>query len=272
MLSRQVPTQMTRYALVIAILASLAPVSSAAPGPTAITVTLDGKPQTVAAYRVSGATQAVILSSGDLGWAGFVVDLAEFLVSQRIAVLGVNSKAYLESFTSGKSHLDPSRVPGDFEALARVAAEALGVTAPPVLIGISEGAGLSVMAAADASRQSLFRGVIVLGLPGATELGWRAWRDWTIWITKQNPAEPMAESMAFMGRIAPLPFVSIQSTHDEFVSLDTAKALFAAAKEPKQLHLIDAVNHRFSDKRDEVHARTLEALRWIESLPGNHRQ
>jgi type IV secretory pathway VirJ component len=244
--------------------------SPASARPTSVAVTLDGKVQTLTAYRVERATQAVILSSGDLGWAGFVVDVAQFLAGQNVAVLGFDSKAYLESFTVGSSHVDPARVPVHFEMLAATAARTLGIDAAPVLIGISEGAGLSVMAAADASRQARFRGVIVLGLPGATELGWRAWRDWTTWVTKQNPAEPMAESMAFVGRLAPMPFVSIQSMRDEFVPLETAKALFAATKEPKRLYLIDASNHRFSDKRDEVHARILEALRWIWSLPAYH--
>jgi type IV secretory pathway VirJ component len=254
------------------VLAFLMLAGPAAAGPTNLTVVLDGKAQTLTVYRVEDARQAVVLSSGDLGWAGLVVDLAEFLASQKIAVFGFNSKAYLESFTSGSSHVEPARVPAHFETLVTAARRALGIDAPPVLVGISEGAGLSVMAAADAARQSLFRGVIVLGLPGATELGWRAWRDWTTWITKQNPSEPMAESMAYMARIAPLPFASIQSTHDEFVPLETAKALFEAAKEPKQLHLISASNHRFSDKRDEVHMRLLDTLRWISSLPIDRRQ
>jgi type IV secretory pathway VirJ component len=243
--------------------------SAASAGPSSVTITLDGKVQTLTAYRVERATQAVILSSGDLGWAGLVVDVAQFLAGQNVAVLGFDSKTYLESFTVGSSHVDPARVPAHFEVLAATAARTLGIDAAPVLIGISEGAGLSVMAAADASRKARFRGVIVLGLPGATELGWRAWRDWTTWFTKQNPLEPMAESMAFMEQLAPLPFVSIQSTRDEFVPLETAKALFTASKEPKRLYLIDASNHRFSDKRDEVHARILEALRWIWSLPAD---
>lgn len=243
----------------------------ASAGPATMTVKLDGKVQTLTAYRVENAAQAVILSSGDLGWAGFVVDVAEFLAGQRIAVLGLDSKAYLESFTVGSSSVDPARVPAHFEQLAATAARTLGIDAVPVLMGISEGAGLSVMAAADASRKSRFGGVIVLGLPGATELGWHAWRDWTTWITKLNPAEPLAESAAFMSRIAPLPFVSIQSTRDEFVPLETAKALFAAANAPKRLYLINASNHRFSDKRDEVHARIMESLRWIWSLPIDRR-
>src|SRR5512135_3817003 len=87
-------------------------------GPATTTIKLDGKLQTLTAYRVDNAAQAVILSSGDLGWAGFVVDVAEFLAGQKIAVLGLDTKAYLESFTVGSSSVDPARVPAHFEQLA----------------------------------------------------------------------------------------------------------------------------------------------------------
>jgi pimeloyl-ACP methyl ester carboxylesterase len=240
--------------------------------PATVTVTLDGKAQLLTLYKPEGATHAVILSSGDLGWAGFVVEVAEALSDGKIAVLGFNSKAYLESFTTGTTYLDPSKVPGHYETLAHEAVRSLGVKTPLTLIGISEGAGLSVMAASDAARKSLFCGVVALGLPAATELGWRAWRDWMTWVTKSNPDEPMAASLDYMGRIAPLPFVSIQSTHDEFVPIETAKSLFAAAHDPKRLYFIDATNHRFSDKRPEVRARLLESLQWIVSLSPDRRQ
>ena len=43
----------------------------------------------------------------------------------------------------------------------------------PILIGVSEGAGLSVLAATDAQTKALIGGVIGLGLPDMNELGWR---------------------------------------------------------------------------------------------------
>jgi type IV secretory pathway VirJ component len=226
------------------------------------TVSLGGNPQTVYLYKPARPTGAVVLASGDLGWAGLVVVVAEDLVSQNIAVLGLNSRAYLASFTTGSNRLNVADVPGHFEALTLEAARSLGVNTPPVLVGISEGAGLSVIAASDGSRKAAWAGVIAMGLPASTELGWRTWRDWTVWVTKRPPDEPMAESAEYMGKVA-VPFVSIQSTHDEFVPLATAKSLFAAAPEPKRLFLIDASNHRFSDKRDELRLRLSEALQWL---------
>jgi alpha-beta hydrolase superfamily lysophospholipase len=227
------------------------------------TVTLSGQAQKVQLYRPAQPRSGVVLSSGDLGWAGFVVDVAEFLSRQGVAVLGFNTRAYLESFTHGKSTLPAEQVPVDYAVLAREARRLLGISTPPALVGISEGAGLSVIAASDEASRKEFLGVVCVGLPDSVELGWRAWRDWTTWITKSAPKEPHADLGQRIDKVAPLPLAMVQSTRDEFVPLSTSQALFSAAGEPKKLYLIDAANHRFSDKRDELHARLNEALQWL---------
>ncbi len=253
-----------RVALIL-MLGTTASAKDTLSAPQAI-ITLSGQAQRVMLYRPAKARTAVVLSSGDLGWVGLVVDVAEFLESQGVAVLGLNTRLYLASFTRGSSRLAPEQVPGDYAVLAREARRLLGVSTAPALAGISEGAGLSVIAASDPATRSELRGVICLGLPDTVELGWRSWRDWTIWITKYKPNEPEANLREFVSKVAPLPLVVVQSTKDEFVPLETARSLFAAAAEPKRLFLIDAANHRFSDKRDELHARLTEALDWLDWL------
>lgn len=234
--------------------------------PEVRTIVLGGRPQTVYVYKPAAQpSSVVILSSGDLGWSGLVTEVADYLVSNGVGVLGLNARSYLASFTSGSSRLNPADVPGHFQALAAEAERAFNVRTRPVLAGVSEGAGLSVIAASDPARKSAWSGVVAMGLPASTELGWRTWVDWTIWVTKKAPNEPLAQSSDYMGKLT-VPFVSIQSTRDEFVPLATAKSLFAAAPEPKRLFLIDASNHRFSDKRAELHERLSEALKWISEL------
>jgi hypothetical protein len=39
--------------------------------------------------------------------------------------------------------------------------------------------------------------------------------------------------------------------------------MFARAGEPKKMWIIEAANHRFSDNRDELDKKLLEALQWI---------
>ncbi len=232
------------------------------------TVTLAGKPQQVHLYPAERPARVVVLSSGDLGWAGFVVDVAAFLQQRGVAVLGFDTRRYLEGVTSKVATLETSRVPADYSVLVREAAQRFGGS-PPVLVGVSEGAGLSVIAAASgagAVDAVDVRGVIGLGLPESVVLGWRPWRDWLTWITKQDPDEPTAAVIPYLARLPPRPLVMIHATHDEFVPLETARRLFAAARDPKRLYVIAASNHRFGDNRDELHARLIDALEWIDTV------
>ena len=66
------------------------------------TVSLRGKSQQLKLYGPPEGVP-VVLSSGDLGWAGLVVHVAEFLSSKGYYIIGFNTKSYLASFTSGSS-------------------------------------------------------------------------------------------------------------------------------------------------------------------------
>ncbi len=222
-------------------------------------VDIRGKNQKLNLYGSPG-NAPVVLSSGDLGWAGLVVYVAEFLSSQGYYVIGLNTKLYLASFTSNNSALNPRDVPGDYRTLIALAGQR--TSTKPILIGISEGAGLSVLAATDPEVKTRIRGVLALGLPDQNELGWK-WQDFTIWITKKAPNEPSFMVEDIIGKVSPLPLAEIHSTHDEFLPLDKAKAMFSKAGEPKQMWVIEATNHRFSDNRPELDRRMLEALEWI---------
>ena len=222
-------------------------------------LSIRGKSQQLHLYGPSSGNP-VILSSGDLGWAGLVVHVAEFLSSRGYYVVGLNSKAYLTAFTTKDATLDPRDVPRDYRLLIDLVRQKNA--AKPVLAGVSEGAGLSVLASADPVNKAAIQGILGLGLPDQNELGWK-WQDFTIWITKKTPNEPSFMVEDIIHKVSPIPLAEIHSTHDEFLPLDKAKALFARAGEPKKMWIIEAANHRFSDNRDELDRRVLEALLWI---------
>jgi fermentation-respiration switch protein FrsA (DUF1100 family) len=226
---------------------------------TTETVTLRGHPQTV---RLSGPPtgEPVIVSSGDGGWVHLAPHVAETLASKGFFVVGFDSKAYLESFTSGKTTLRPEDEPGDYAVLADVASRGTGKK--PILIGVSEGAGLSVLAASDPQTKRKFAGVIGLGLPDLNELGWR-FKDSLIYVTHGTPNEPMFSTARIADRVAPLPLADIHSTNDEFVPLAEAQRVLDAAQEPKRLWIVTASNHRFSDKLPDFERALLEAVRWV---------
>ena len=89
----------------------------------------------------------VIVSSGDGGWIHLGPHVAELLAANGFFVVGFDVKAYLERFTSGKTTLRPEDEPSDYKVIADFAAR--GTSQKPILIGVSEGAGLSVLAATD---------------------------------------------------------------------------------------------------------------------------
>jgi fermentation-respiration switch protein FrsA (DUF1100 family) len=203
----------------------------------------------------------VIVASGDGGWIHLGPHVAELLGARGFFVVGFDVKAYLTGFTTDSATLRPADEPGDFKALAAFASAATG--RKPILIGVSEGAGLAVLAAADPATKAVLGGVIGLGLPDRNELGWR-WKDSLIYLTHRPPNEPAFSAATVVPGVAPLPLALLQSTHDEFVPLAETHRILGQASEPKRLWVIDAVNHRFSNNLSEFDARLMEAVAWVQ--------
>ena len=246
--------------LTAAAAALLLPLATGA-APRTESFTLRGQRQTLHVYGAPGGPVAIV-ASGDGGWTHLAPDVADLLAGKGRLVVGLDSKAYLASFTSGAATLRAEDVPRDFAALLQHAAPGAGGTT--LLVGVSEGAGLSVLAAADDAVKARVAGVIVLGLPDRNELGWRL-RDSMIYLTKGLPREPAFSAADVIAKVAPLPLAAIHSTRDEFVPVDEIKRTMERAREPKRLWLIDAENHRFGGAEAELARRLAEAIDWIGS-------
>jgi fermentation-respiration switch protein FrsA (DUF1100 family) len=223
------------------------------------TVKLRGQAQSLRVYGSRGGTP-VIVSSGDGGWIHLGPHVAEVLAAKGFFVVGFDVRAYLSSFTSGKESLRPEDEPGDYKVLADFAAR--GSTQRPILIGVSEGAGLSVLAATEPDTRAAVDGVIALGLPNINELGWR-WTDALIYVTHGTPNEPWFSTLTVVRRLNGTPLAAIHSTHDEFVPLAEAERVLDSANEPKRLWIVKASDHRFSDNQAEFDQRLLEAVAWV---------
>jgi fermentation-respiration switch protein FrsA (DUF1100 family) len=182
------------------------------------------------------------------------------LAEKGFFVVGFDAKAYLESFTLGSSTLQPQDEPGDYRELVGYAAK--GSIEKPILIGVSEGAGLSVLAATDPQTKSQIGGVIGLGLPDINELGWRL-KDSIIYLTHTVPAEPTFSVAGIVEKVGPIPLAVIHSTQDEFVPLAEAQKILQKAAYPKKLWVVQASDHKFSGNIEEFNARLLEAIQWV---------
>ena len=242
--------------LCIVALASCFSVEAAAQ--TTTRITLRGQPQKLELYGPRDG-DPVIVTSGDGGWIHLAPQIASVLAARGFSVIGFDAKAYLEAFTTAATTLSVADVPGDYRELVKLAGS--HSTRKPILIGVSEGAALSLLAATDPAIKAIVGGVIGLGLGDRNELGWR-WKDAVIYLTHGVPHEPTFSTRDLAGRVAPTPLSIINSTHDEFVSADEVSHIIAAAAEPKRLFMIDAADHRFSNKQAELTTRLLEAINW----------
>ena len=240
---------------------TLSQVPASTTSQTRETVSIRNHQQTVWIYGRRGG-QPIIVSSGDGGWIHLGPRVAEFLGSRGFFGVGFDAKAYLESFTSGRATLRPEDEPGDYKALVDWAAQ--GGARKPILVGVSEGAGLSVLAATDPRTKTAIAGVIGLGLPNTNELGWR-WKDALIYVTHGVPNEPTFSTAAVVDRVSPLPLAAIHSTRDEFVPLPEVQRIIDAARPPRRLWVVQASDHRFSDNQAELERVLLEAVAWVTS-------
>jgi fermentation-respiration switch protein FrsA (DUF1100 family) len=204
----------------------------------------------------------LIVSSGDGGWIHLGPHVAEFLGARGYFVIGFDVRAYLSAFTTGRTTLQTSEEPPDYRVLTQFARHTTGKRA--ILIGVSEGAGLSILAAADPATKADILGVIGVGLPDLNELGWR-WRDMLIYLTHRTPNEPTFSAAGVIGQIAPVPVAAIHSTHDEFVPLAEVERVLKNARDPKRLWIVNASNHGFSDNLEEFDRQLLDALAWLKT-------
>jgi type IV secretory pathway VirJ component len=226
------------------------------------TLNIRGHDQMLHLYGTRAGTP-VIVSSGDGGWVHLGPHVAEVLSANGFFVVGFDAKAYLESFTNGTTTLRVEDEPTHYKAIIDFARG--GTNRKPVLVGVSEGAGLSVLAATDPSNKEAVAGVIGLGLCDLTELAWR-WNDMVIYLTHGTPHERTFSVKAIVDRMAPVPLAAIHSTHDEFVPLGEVQQVIERAGQPKRLWVVNAANHRFSDNVAGFDRALLEAVTWIAEL------
>jgi hypothetical protein len=224
---------------------------------TTRSITLAGHEHKLHIYGAESG-QPVILTSGDGGWLHLAPHVAETLAAHGWFVIGVDAKSYLSSASASSQGLTPRDIAHDYGTLLSTFAAGRRV----VLAGVSEGAGLSVAAAADAHNQDRIAGVITFGLGERNELAWH-WQDSVIYFTKRVPAEPTFNASDFVAHLSPVPLAFIRSTHDEFVTQAESDRLIAAATSPVRAWTIAAGDHRFSDNLAELDRTTLQALDWI---------
>jgi dienelactone hydrolase len=217
--------------------------------------------------RVGGAAVPAIYACGDGGWRGLAPRTAEQLAHVGFAVAGVDSKVYLREFSSAQDPLTIKTLASDYAEIAGPLREyaSVGPRTPVFVYGWSLGAGFAVAVGADADTRPNWAGVIAIGLPAQNQL---------VSGLSANHADLRDSANSRYGfrttdvmvELTPVPLVLIESTSDTASPLKVGKALFAAARDPKQYVLIKADNHRFSGARDEFYSALDNAMKWIRQV------
>ncbi len=237
-------------------------------GPRRMTVYLRGRPLTVRVYDPPPGSPRrpvqVLVTSGDLGWWGISGDLPTHLRAKGYRVIGFNAQSYEVAFTGSRgAQIRPDQVPGDYDTIMQAASVDTVYPAAFVSIGVSEGAGLAVLAMGQPDASPLCEGVITLGLPMRTALAWR-WTDFTSWISKAEPHEPEVATEDYLVHMG-VPLVEIHSVNDEYDRIERVRAIVARDPAPKRFIPVDARNHRFSGRIHQVLALVDSSIVWIDS-------
>ena len=208
----------------------------------------------------------LVYATGDGGWHRKDLALYKEIVSWGHPVVGFSAHEYVTNLGNATDTTTPARLARDYLAIIELAKTELHLPAthPVILIGVSRGAGLSVVAAGQRAVQRELSGVLAIALTKEEEyVHWfRRTRDAGVRTAPEEPS--MVEVYEYLPRLGSLPLYVIQSTHDGYLPADKARALFGSDTERHRFQPIESNNHNFSDKREEMYAAAREALAFIE--------
>lgn len=225
-----------------------------------LSVPLRGRTQTLVRIDPRGPRNAaVIFLPGDGGWRGAAITMGEAMASWGYEVYGFDTKKYLEDRTVSRDQMT-----SDLRELAARVRQTAGK--PVVLAGWSQGAGMAIAAASGTPPQGLIQGVLTLGLPESAVLGWD-WKATIAVLARRTPDQPAFSVAPLLAGVSPTPLWMIHGSNDEYSGPGTARALFAAAAEPKHFEEIASANHRFDGHSDELYRSMQAGLRWITGRP-----
>ena len=197
----------------------------------------------------------LIYVTGDAGWRGKDRDVYTQLQSWGYSVAGFSAPDYLKSLPGEAGTTTPTRLAGDFFQIIQTARRSLGLsdTVHVVLVGVSRGADLAVVAAGQASMQPTIEGVVAIGLTREEE-----------YVHRRRRATEALELYGYLPRLGDIPLSVIQSTGDNYVSAQEARELFGADTPVRRLHAVEARNHSFSNARPALYETLRASLMWLE--------
>jgi pimeloyl-ACP methyl ester carboxylesterase len=211
-------------------------------------------------HMTRGARKAALLvyATGDGGWRGKDREVYTQLESWGYTAVGFSAPEYLRHLPGvdgDDGTTTPERLSQDYAEIIASARHSLQIpdSEPVILVGVSRGADLAVVAAGQPGLQPQLGGVVVMALTKEEEYVRR----------RRRPTVPI-DLYPYLSRLGDLPLVVIQSTRDNYLNAEDARALFGEDTAVRQFHAVEADNHSFGGARPLLYETLRRALDWVE--------
>ena len=205
------------------------------------------------------ARPLLVYATGDGGMHRKDLDTYRHLAASGNPIVGFDARDYVKHLGKDTPTTTPERLAADYREIILRARQVLGLDrhCPVVLVGVSRGAGLSVVAAGQL-RESI-TGVVAVALTQEEE-----YVRWYRHLPLPHEARPvMVDVYEYLSQLGDLPVAVVQSTRDKYLPAEKAREQFGPDTPYRWLQAIDASNHNFSGARTRMYEAVRSALDWV---------
>jgi hypothetical protein len=207
----------------------------------------------------------VVYATSDGGWRSLDTEIFRQICQWGYPAVGFSSSNYLKNLGFVSDTTTPRRLVRDFESIIEFAEQQLELPQNNriVLVGMSRGAGLSVVAAGQSELRHTLAGVLAIALTKEEEHVVPYRKTHGVPRGSQPGREKLAiiKTYDYLPRLAGVPLTVLQSTHDKYLSADAARELFGPDTDTRKLVAINATSHTFSGGRETLYQWVKSTLR-----------
>jgi pimeloyl-ACP methyl ester carboxylesterase len=203
------------------------------------------------------ARPLLVYATGDGGMHRKDLETYRHLVALGDPIVGFDAHDYVKHLGGNTETTTPERLADDFRRIIALAKQSLGISdrRAIVLVGVSRGAGLAVVAAG--GLRQIINGVVAVALTQEEE-----YVRWYRHVPLTH--EPvMVNVYEYLAQLDTVPIAVVQSTHDRYLPAAKAREQFGPDTAYRWLQTIAAANHNFGGARTQMYEAIQSALDWI---------
>ena len=212
-----------------------------------------------------GTLPLLVFATGDGGMHRKDLDMYRHLEAQGYPLVGFDARDYVKHLGATET-TTPEGLAQDYRVIIAAARDALHLDPGRriVLVGVSRGAGLSVVAAGE--LHDAVSGVVAIALTREEE--YVRWYRRLLGLPRR---EVMVDVEEYLPQLDDLPLAVVQSTHDKYLPAAEARVLLGPDGPRRWLQVVEARTHSFGGARATLYAAVQRALQWIAngSRPAN---